>query len=115
MLYEEIRSQLQRYLAGEVALEAFQAAFVPGVWEVYRSHDLAAAALAAEIELRLAEWSNAHWTEEELREQLRHTLREFVASGTGRLEQPVEASTPVGTVTESETRFPRLATAGNLI
>lgn len=66
----EIREWLARYLAGEIPLRAFQEWFVPVVWNVEQSGDRAAEELAHETELRLAEFSNGDWTEQELRRKL---------------------------------------------
>lgn len=67
----EIRSQLAKYLAGQSSLSAFQEWFVPRAWNIEKRADPAAVELVHEIDLRLAEFSNGDWTEEELRSKLR--------------------------------------------
>lgn len=66
-----IRSRLSRYLAGEMALRAFDEWFVLATLDVERSDDPAAEALTWEIFLRLAEYSNGDCTEAELKSVLR--------------------------------------------
>lgn len=74
----EIRDKLAKYLANEISLEEFQDWFVPGTWEVRESGNTSAIELSAEIALRLAEFSNGHWTELSLREKLRPLLESYV-------------------------------------
>lgn len=66
-LDQEIRVQLARFLAGETDLETFEAWLTPATWEVEQSSNPAAQALSSELLLRLAEFTNGDWTEEELR------------------------------------------------
>lgn len=70
MLSSDIRSRLSSYLAREMSLEQFEEWFIPATWQVHTSGDLDAVELAGTIKLRLAEFTNGHWTEDELREQL---------------------------------------------
>ena len=67
----KIYDQLVRYLAGQTTLRAFRDWFDASTWDMARqgaSHD--AYRIAGEVELRLAEFSNGHWTEHELRAKL---------------------------------------------
>jgi hypothetical protein len=64
----EIREQLHRYLSREISLSDFKRWFVPATWNIDRDEDLCTRELAADIDLRLAEFSQGHWTEEELRD-----------------------------------------------
>ena len=66
----EIRSTLVRYLNSEISLAEFEDWFVPVAWNVEKTGNREAPELAAEIELRLAEFSNGHWSEPELRKIL---------------------------------------------
>jgi len=66
----EICDRLVQYLDGEISLHQFEDWFVPTVWSVSRTTDAGTQALVGEIELRLAEFSNGHWTEAELRTNL---------------------------------------------
>lgn len=63
----EIRERLARYLGGETTLDEFYAWFVPATWDVERETDEGAFDTTNEIYLRLAEYSNGHRTEAELR------------------------------------------------
>jgi len=73
-LQQEMEYWVRRYLDGEVSLRPFQEWFVPRTWTV-DAVGAAQAAFAYEIELDLAEYSNGHRTEEELRELLGAHLR----------------------------------------
>lgn len=66
----EIRAKLAEYLAGQISLDRFQQWFVPETWDIENSRDVIASDLAHEIQLRLAEFSDNHWTEGELRRRL---------------------------------------------
>ena len=70
-LDQEVCSQLVRYLANQLPLNEFRDWFDQSTWEVDQSGSPEAMRLASEIELRLAEFSSGHWTEDELRQQLR--------------------------------------------
>jgi hypothetical protein len=61
----EIRRKLRDLVDGRVSVREFQAWFVPATWEL-NEDGTATEELAAEIELRLAEFSNGHRTEDEL-------------------------------------------------
>ena len=66
----EIRDRLAQYLDGEISLRQFEDWFVPVAWNVARNANDGTVALVGEIELRLAEFANGHWTEPELRTKL---------------------------------------------
>ncbi len=66
----EIRASLVRYLSDEISLAEFEDWFVPVAWGIERTGNRGAIELAGEIELRLAEFSNGHWSEPELRGKL---------------------------------------------
>ncbi len=73
-----IHDQLVRYLAREISLEKFRDWFDLTAWDLQRTNNIGGRELAGEIELRLAEFSNAHWTEEELRQKFLPLVRLFV-------------------------------------
>jgi hypothetical protein len=75
----KIREWLARYLANEISIQEFQDRFVPTTWEVEKSNDVPAIDLAHEIDLRMAEFSNGHWTEAELRDKLRPLVESYTA------------------------------------
>lgn len=66
----EIRTRLGQYLGGEISLHEFEDWFIPTAWGILRTANGGLAELVGEIELRLAEFSNGHWTEPELRAKL---------------------------------------------
>lgn len=66
----EIRDWLGRYLDEEISLRQFEDWFVPVAWGIPRTANQGTLGLFGEIELRLAEFSNGHWTEPELRAKL---------------------------------------------
>ncbi len=66
----EIRASLVRYLSDDISLAGFEDWFVPVAWGIERTGNQGAIELAGEIELRLAEFSNGHWSEPELRSKL---------------------------------------------
>lgn len=65
---------LTRYVVGEVTLGAFNRWFVPFSWGSDNWQDPNATELAARIEFVLAEFSNSHRTEDEVRTALRAML-----------------------------------------
>lgn len=72
----EVYRQLIRYLTNEIPLNEFRNWFDASTWpndenpESYRPSDI-----AGEVELRLAEFSNGHWSEEELRNNFHALVR----------------------------------------
>jgi len=76
----EIRTRLGRYLNGKSSLLQFREWFDVETWGLAAESDSPARQIAGEIELRLAEFTNGHLSETELRELLRPLLdRERVA------------------------------------
>ncbi len=73
-LESQIRQKLGQYLAGLITLREFEEWFSPATWDVENSGEPAAATLTWEIELRLAEYSNGHRTDGELRELLQKAV-----------------------------------------
>lgn len=71
---EEIKAMLARYLRDEISLREFSRWFVPTTWSVDQTDNIGARVFAAEIDLRLAEYSHGHWSEHELRRHLRSLL-----------------------------------------
>lgn len=65
-----IRDWLARYLAGQISLGEFHDWFIPATWDLGATGDASARTLAHQVQLRLAEFSSGHWTEEELQRQL---------------------------------------------
>ena len=76
----EIRGWLARYLAGEIPLEEFEDWLVQQIWNMQEGSPEAAQKLASAIELRLAEHSSGHLTEEELQREFRSFVTSYVKS-----------------------------------
>ena len=70
----ELQDQIVRYLAGRISLREFRNWFDSASWNIEIGPDSRVYAMFAEIELRLAEFSSGHWTEEELQGQLKKLL-----------------------------------------
>jgi hypothetical protein len=66
-----IRERLASYLLGEYSLEDFKDWFVHVLLDIDHSENKKAINMAYEIELRLAEYSNGYWNEDELRNLFR--------------------------------------------
>jgi hypothetical protein len=66
----EIRDWLGQYLDDAISLRQFEDWFVPVAWGIPRTANPGTLGLVGEIELRLAEFSNGHWSEAELRSKL---------------------------------------------
>ena len=73
-LENEIREHLAQYLDGRATLDAFEEWFAPLIWNIENAGDPGAEALAYEIELRLAERTHGHRTEDELRSSFESAL-----------------------------------------
>jgi len=67
-----LRENLASYLAGDISLKHFSAFFVTSSWLVERLGETRE--FADEIYLRLAEFSNGDWDEDELKKILRPLL-----------------------------------------
>ena len=65
-----IRNKLAKYLSGTMSLRAFNQWFVPATWEVDIGSSSRLRELVGAIKLRLAEFSNGHWTKASLNRQL---------------------------------------------
>ena len=66
-LLREIQAHLRRYLERESSLEQFREWFDVETWGLAAEPDSPLRQLAGEIELRIAEFTNGHLTEEDLR------------------------------------------------
>lgn len=75
----EIHEWLGRYVGSEISLGEFRNWLIPRAWNIEQDDDKAAEELAYEIELRLAEFSNGDWTEDDLKEMLRKIALSSVA------------------------------------
>lgn len=75
LIERELRNRLVQYSAGEMSLAELQDWLVPNTWHLDRTEDQSSGQLVYRIELLLAEYSNGHWTESELRAKLRDYVR----------------------------------------
>lgn len=65
-LYWQIINRLRAHLIGLQSLDQFEDWFVSHSWDAHQAADQAALDLISDIELRLAEHSDGHWSDEEL-------------------------------------------------
>jgi hypothetical protein len=83
-LTRAIEARLERYLRGEDSLSDFEAWLVPETWDISPQSDRAAHELATAITLRIAEFTNGDWSEEDLQKALadlpRPTLSPLILS-----------------------------------
>lgn len=76
----EIRSRLNQLLRGESSLQEFQDWLFQSTASMGHKDDALINDLAREIFLLFAEFSSGHWTESELKEQLRPLATYFLLS-----------------------------------
>lgn len=74
-LLQEIRTQLGLYLSGKSSLRQFREWFDVETWGLAAEPDSPARQFAGEIELRIAEFTNGHRTEDDLRALLQELLQ----------------------------------------
>lgn len=72
-----IREKLSAYLAKEISLREFEDWFFPETWEADQLDNFSLMDLVYGIKLRLAEFSNGDWTEDELRGWLRPFVERY--------------------------------------
>jgi hypothetical protein len=63
----EISYRVARYITGGDSLAEFRRWLLPVVWDIAEPGSDEVSQLASRIELRLAEFMNGHWTEDDLR------------------------------------------------
>lgn len=73
-LEHEVRNHLKQYISGDITLEEFDDWFGQVAWNVYQIDDTSAAALVADIEHLLSEFTAGYWTEDELLQEFRRLL-----------------------------------------
>lgn len=69
-LIHVIDEHLHRYLRGEDSLADFEAWLVPTTWDLSPQNDREGHERATAITLRIAEFTNGDWTEDQLRDAL---------------------------------------------
>ena len=67
---KEIIIKLCKYIDRTITPKEFADWFVPSTWHMYKQEPSYCSNLVYSIKLRFAEYSNGHWTAEELRERL---------------------------------------------
>lgn len=67
---EVLQQTLNDYLAKRMTFQEFQDWFVPTTWDLDESSPLALQKLVYRIELLMAEYTGAYWTEDEFRKRL---------------------------------------------
>ncbi len=80
-LEQQIREAVLQYTAGLVSLRQFQEWFASQTWDSLAETD-EVRRLVNDIDLLLAEFSNGHWTEQEVKSKLRE-YRPVVMPGVG--------------------------------
>jgi hypothetical protein len=76
----QLRQHLSKYLANQMTLRQFLRWFTPISLDALESSRPGLQELAGEVELRLAEYMNGDWTEDDLRRLLRPITRTYVSS-----------------------------------
>jgi hypothetical protein len=99
----DIHNQLVSYLAGDSSLQAFRDWFDSSTWDMEETGaNQDALRLAGEVELRLAEFSNGHWTEDELRSKLLPLIQTFAQRDQRWGDSAAWYVTSSGNVTQSQ-------------
>lgn len=101
IIESQIRFWLARFLAREVSLECFEDWFVQQSWDMHQDSEPNAQKVVASIELRLAEYTNGHLSEDDLRDELRPFASIYV--------DPVAVQTSAQNTTLYEGQFSDLA------
>ncbi len=74
-LLPEMREHLRRYLSREISLGEFREWFDVETWDIIDKCPAATQQFAGEIDLRIAEFTNGHLTEDDLRALLQALLQ----------------------------------------
>lgn len=69
-LFNEIQTQVRRYAMSEISLTAFNEWYAPIAWSIETFGDSKAEELMDDITLRLSEYDQEQWSEEQLKELL---------------------------------------------
>jgi len=82
-LVSDIREHLRRYLASEISLDEFRDWFDVETWDIIDKCPAVTQQFVGEIELRIAEFTNGHRTEDDLRAVLQPLLQREPAAKRG--------------------------------
>jgi hypothetical protein len=77
-LESELRSELRKYLDGDIALHQFEDWFVPILWNIEEYQEPEAQLLAGRIHALISECSRGDRNQESLHEELENAIRPFV-------------------------------------
>jgi hypothetical protein len=93
----ELQTALSRYLNNVTTLEEFRDWFDDETWGLAAEPDSPVRKTAGEIELRIAEFTNGHLTEQELRKLLRPLISDSLADQSESMDFqiPVRSDEPV--------------------
>lgn len=84
-LDQQVRAQLFQLLTGLLPLRDFQIWFAPVAWRLGRAENRDRFPLSRRVELRLAEYTNGHWSEADVMREMDALLRPAqVTMGVGR-------------------------------
>ena len=99
-----LRSKLARYLLGRMSLKAFREWLIPASWGMADAVPTKLQDLVYDIELRIIEYTNGHWTEDELKEKLRPFVTSF------EIDRPLSAMAGYGQKAEAASRAQKTKT-----
>ena len=93
----KLQTELSRYLGNETTLDEFRDWFDDETWGLAAEPDSPVRKMAGEIELHIAEFTNGHLPEQELRKLLRPLVSDSVADQSERMDFqiPVRSDEPV--------------------
>lgn len=75
-----VREWLAKYVVGELTLKELSQLIVLQSAGMSKADDVSGDSLIPEVELRLAEFSNGHWTEEDLKQFFRPLVQRYSTS-----------------------------------
>jgi hypothetical protein len=81
-----LQTELSRYLNNEITFDEFRDWFDDETWGLAAEPDSLVRKIAGEIELRIAEFTNSHLPEKELRQQLRALISDSIADQIQRMD-----------------------------
>jgi hypothetical protein len=91
LMEDRIRDHIVRCVAEQDSLDLFRQWFVPVSWDIEKTADVDAIALAYRVDGLLAEASSAAWTDEQLRHELANSIRPLVQLPMIQIEKPATA------------------------
>lgn len=89
----EVRKKLSEWFEGRISLDEFEDWLAAQSWDVHKSPDPETARLVYAIELRLAEHSSGHLSQDELRRELAPLLQSYELRWSFCGDLPVQTAT----------------------